>query len=405
MRIFISAGEPSGDLHAANLVRAIRERCPDAEIVGFGGDHSREAGVKLLFPLTDLAVMWIGRVLINLHTFIYWANQADRYFRDHKPDVVVLIDYPGFHWAIAKRAKARGIKVVYYVPPQLWAWAGWRVEKVRKWVDHVLCSLPFEPEWYRQRGIPNASYVGHPYFDELEDRPVDTDFIQTLETGGGPIVALLPGSRTQELTRNFPVMLQAAAHLAEKRPDVRFLVACLHEKHRALATEIAEQTPNLAGRLEIHAGRTPEIIRAARLAWTVSGSVSLELLSEALPSVVLYKIKPFDMFVAKRFMKTKYICLVNLLAGEELMPEFLTVHDVSADMANYALTWLSDEAEYDRIAMRLVALRANFAKPGATAHAADRVVAVASGNSLNAVPSPHLGKARQGSAKPMTGRE
>ena len=393
MRIFISAGEPSGDLHAANLIRAIRERRPDAEIVGFGGDHAEEAGMTQLFKLTDLAVMWFGRVLLNYHKFVHWANQADRYFRDHKPDVVVLIDYPGFHWALAKRAKARGIKVVYFVPPQLWAWAGWRVEKVRKWVDHVLCSLPFEVDWYKKRGIEGATYVGHPYFDELAERQVDGGFVAALEARDGPFIALLPGSRTQEVTRNFPMMLEAAAKVAQRRPDVRFVVACLNDAHRALAIEMAAKFPALADRLTIEAGRTAEIIRAARLAWTVSGSVSLELLSEALPSVVVYRIKKFDMFVARRFMTTKSICLVNLLAGEQLMPEFLTDRDVSTEMANYAVRWLEDEPEYDRLAMRLVELRANVARPGATAHAADRVLAVASGT--NPVPAPHLAGLRR----------
>ena len=242
MKIFISAGEPSGDLHAANLAREILAREPDAEIVGFGGEHLREAGGKLLYPLTDLAVMWFGRVLVNLHKFIGLANQADDYFRDHRPDVVVVIDYPGFHWAIAKRAKARGIPVIFYVPPQLWAWAGWRVKKVKKYIDHVLCSLPFEPDWYHKRGVPGAKYVGHPYFDELDDRPLDAAFLDELKDQGGPILAILPGSRTQELTRNLPVMLRAAALVARERPETRFLVACLHEKHRELAAEMLTQS-------------------------------------------------------------------------------------------------------------------------------------------------------------------
>lgn len=405
MKIFVSAGEPSGDLHAANLIREIRERYPDAEIVGFGGDHAEAAGMKQIFKLTELAVMWFGRVLLNLHKFIALANKADEYFRDEKPDVVVLIDYPGFHWALAKRAKARGLKVVYFVPPQLWAWAGWRVEKVRKWIDYVLCSLPFEPEWYRQRGFPNASYVGHPYFDELQDRPVDNDFLRSLESVESPIIAILPGSRTQELTRNLPMMLAAAARIAESRPEVRFLVACLHEKHRELATEIIEKSEKRPANLEIHSARTPEIIRAASLALTVSGSVSLELLSEALPSVILYKIKPFDLFVARRFMTTKSICLVNLLAGEELMPEFLTDRDVSIPMAEIALTWLNDSTSYDRIAMKLVALREKVGRPGATAHAAERVLAIANGSFPNHVPSPHLGKLAQRTDNPVVERE
>ena len=149
MRIFISAGEPSGDLHGANLIQALRDDVPDAEFVGYGGPKMREAGAALLYPLVNLAVMWFLNVFLNIITFIRLILRADRYFRDRKPDAVILIDYPGLHWWIAKRARARGVPVFYYVPPQLWAWAGWRVKKIQRTVDLVLCSLPFEPDWYR----------------------------------------------------------------------------------------------------------------------------------------------------------------------------------------------------------------------------------------------------------------
>src|SRR5215210_4845072 len=276
MRIFLSAGEPSGDLHAANLIHALRRRRPGATFVGFGGTRMEEAGAEVLYPLVELAVMWFGRVLINLHKFLALASRADRYFRHHRPDAVVLIDYPGFHWWIAWRAKARGIPVFYYVPPQLWAWAGWRVKKVRKTVDHVLCSLTFEPAWYHARGVPGAVHVGHPYFDELAERPLDGEFLAAQAARGGPVVALLPGSRTQEVTRNLPVMLRAAAAVARQRPDVRFVVACLHQRHRALARDlVTEAGVDLA--IELHAARTAELIRRADVAWAVSGSVGLEL--------------------------------------------------------------------------------------------------------------------------------
>ena len=175
-------------------------------------------------------------------TFIRLIFKADRYFRDERPDAVVLIDYPGLHWWIASRAKARGIPVFYFVPPQLWAWAGWRVKKVQKYVDQVLCSLPFEPAWYHARGVPDAVYVGHPYFDELADRPLDDGFLAEQRGRPGPLVAILPGSRTQELMRNLPDMIRAARELARRRPDVRFAVACLHERHKALAERIIAES-------------------------------------------------------------------------------------------------------------------------------------------------------------------
>jgi lipid-A-disaccharide synthase len=378
MRIFISAGEPSGDLHAANLIHALRERVPDAEFVGYGGPKMTAAGANLLYPLVNLAVMWFLSVFLNIITFIRLVIRADRYFRDERPDAVVLVDYPGLHWWIAKRAKARGVPVFYFVPPQLWAWAGWRVKKVRENVDLVLCSLPFEPAWYHERNVPQAVYVGHPYFDELQDRELDETFLKAQEADGRPMLAILPGSRTLELKRNLPILARAAAKLAADRPDVRFVVACLHDRHKTLAEEIIGQTQASEGRpgpkLEVLSGRTPELIRLADVAWAVSGSVSLELMMEALPTVIVYKIRPFDLWVARWFIKSKYITLVNLLADAELMPEYLTGVDVSADLARWGRTWLNDPKARARATADLAALRHTAAQPGAACRAADHIL-------------------------------
>lgn len=378
MRYFISAGEPSGDLHAANLIRSLRAVDPQARFTGFGGERMAQAGATLIYPLVNLAVMWFLSVFANLATFLRLLFLADRHFRDERPDAVILIDYPGLHWWIARRAKARGVPVFYFVPPQIWAWGGWRVAKVRAFFDLVLCSLPFEPAWYHARGVGQAVYVGHPYFDELADRPLDSGFLSREEGEPGPMVAILPGSRTQELLRNLPVMLRAAATLQERLGDVRFAVACLHERHRELARRVLDQARARgevpAGlRLELHAGRTPELIRLARVAWAVSGSVGLELMFETLPSVVLYKIKRFDLWVARWFIKSKYISLVNLLADAEVFPEYLTWRDASADLAGWAETWLTDPAACERTRSALRELKDKVAAPGASDRAAARI--------------------------------
>jgi lipid-A-disaccharide synthase len=380
MKIFVSAGEPSGDLHAANLIRSLRGRLPEAQFVGYGGARMAEAGAEVLYPLVDLAVMWFLNVLINLVTFVRLIFQADRYFRDERPDAVVLVDYPGLHWWLARRARVRGIPVFYFVPPQLWAWAGWRVRKVRRYVDEVLCSLPFEPAWYRARGVSGAVYVGHPYFDELADRPLDAAFLAEQRARPGPIVAILPGSRTQELRRNLPDMLRAARALASERPDVRFAVACLHERHKVLAERVLAESDGREARpagptIEVYAGRTPELIRLARVGWAVSGSVGLELMAEGLPSVVVYKVKRLDLWLARPFIKAKYISLVNLLADAEVFPEYLTWRDVAGELAGWARAWLSDPGARARVTGALRALRGRVAQPGASDRAADRIVA------------------------------
>ena len=227
----------------------------------------------------------------------------------------------------------------YYVPPQLWAWAGWRVSKVRKFVDHVLCSLPFEPDWYHARGVEKAEYVGHPYFDELATRKLDEAFLAEQRAQGGPVVLLLPGSRTQELSKNLPTLLKAAGRLAARHPKARFLVAGLNDRHAVLIRKIIDDA-GVRLHIEVHAGRTPELIRLADIAWAVSGSVGLELMMEAVPTVVLYKIRSWELWVARWFIRTPYISLVNLLAGAEVMPEYLTGRDVSPELAAWAGAWL-----------------------------------------------------------------
>lgn len=399
MRIFISAGEPSGDLHAANLVRSIRKLRPDVEFKGFGGEHLQSVGVPLLYPLVELAVMWFGRVLINLHKFFRLAWQAEAVFRDEKPDAVVLIDYPGFHWALAKRAKRYGVSVYYFVPPQIWAWGGWRISKIRRWFDLVLCSLPFEPAWYRARGVDYAEYVGHPYFDELTERTLDEDFLAEQRTQAGRLVAILPGSRTQEVTRNLPIMLKAAVELAKDRPGVRFAIACLRPRHAELARAMIAGLESPI-RVEVHAGKTPELIRLADVAWAVSGSVGLELMVEALPTVVLYKVNRFDLWVARWFIKSRYISLVNLLADAEVFPEYLTPFDVSPELANWAGRWLDDPQERAKAVEAIEALRARVAVPGASDRAAARILEEIAKSSVSAraIPAPHgsLSTARAG---------
>lgn len=382
MRLFISAGEPSGDLHASNLIAALRQRRPDAEFVGFGGERSAAAGSRLLYPLANHAVMGITQALAQLKTFFRLANEADAYFKEHRPDAVVLIDYPGFHWHVARRAHRRGIPVIWYVPPQLWAWAGWRVRRIQEHVDLVLCTLPFEVDWFRGHGVPSAQLVGHPFFDEVQERAIDTRFVHEQTSRGAPIVAILPGSRDGEIDRNGEVLLNAARKLSRARPDARFLVACFKAEHVDRMRRLAAASGEAPAQLEYHHGRTPEIVRAATMAWSVSGSVCLELMAEALPTCILYKLNPFYIGISRRVLRVPHITLVNLLAGRAVMPEFLTDRDVSDELAAQAEQWLNDPAQRQRSVQELTTLRKAVAVPGASGRAAEAILA--------ALPSDHV---------------
>jgi lipid-A-disaccharide synthase len=370
MRVFISAGEPSGDLHGANLARALRRLQPDVVLDGFGGERMAAAGCHLLYPLSDMAIIGFVRVLASLHRFADALAQADRFFRTHRPDAVVLIDCPGFHWWLARSARAHSIPVLYFVPPQLWAWGGWRARKMRRLVDRVLCPLPFEEKWYRQRHIP-ASFVGHPYFDELRGQHLAAEFLAAVRAKPGRIIGLLPGSRRHELKDNTATLLRAARLIHAGRPDVRFLGACLKPQHR---DQLAAAAAGLGLPLEVHAGRTPEIIHLAHSCLAVSGSVSLELLHAGVPSVILYKLNWYGMTLAALFKRCRYISLPNLLAGRELLPEFLTTGCPAEEMAGHVLRWLDNPHAYQALRRELAELRDRVAVPGACDRAAALVL-------------------------------
>ena len=403
LTIFFSVGEPSGDLHGANLIRQLQARCPGLQAVGYGGPKMAEAGCQLHADLTALAVMWFARVLLNLHKFLDLVSRADRYFRHHRPDAVVLIDYPGLNWWMARRAKAHGIPVFYYTPPQIWAWARWRVNKMRRLVDHVLCSLPFEEAWLRRHGC-NATFVGHPFFDEVRRYPYDEQFLAEHRGRPGPLVVILPGSRMQEVTHNLRWFLKAAAMIRQQAPEARFALAAF----KPTQAQIAQQMIDAAGLpVEICVGKTPELMRLADCAMSVSGSVSLELLYHTTPTVILYWIDRFAYFVQGLFRKVKYITLVNLLstgtldegdirpfdpaqadADRVLFPEYLTCEDKSAQVAAHIIEWLHDPAKRAARVEALRALKAQVAHGGASNRAAEYILNVLAQRPKR-VPRPH----------------
>lgn len=398
MRVFLSAGEPSGDHHAALLVRALRAARPDVECVGLGGPQMEAAGCRLVADMTRLAVMWFLRVLVNIHRFVDLARRAERSFLDARPDVCVLVDFPGFHWWLAWRAKRHGIPVVFYCPPQVWAWAQWRVKKMRRLVDHVLAALPFEHEWFRGQGL-QSTLVGHPFFDELDVRAHDVG------RDGRPLVLLLPGSRSQEIEGVLGTLVQAAAVVRRSVPTVRLAIAALHERHARRIEEALRTNVTARGLdLEVQAGQTRRLIGQAAAAIACSGSVSLELLAARVPTVIVYRISGLAYVVQSWFRHARFITLVNLLACREpigpvrpvlrppaevpsadpeaVYPEYLAVQDPAARAAAHVVEWLLDPRVRRSVGDRLDAIAADVVRGGSAARAAAAVLAIVAPSAL-----------------------
>ncbi|MCY2975445.1 MAG: lipid-A-disaccharide synthase [Planctomycetota bacterium] len=370
-RIFFSVGEPSGDVHGANLIRALREKCSTISVRGFGGDKMVDAGLQSDFDLTTLAVVGFAEVLPKLREFFRVADIAEDVFRKGLVDGVVLIDFPGFNWHIAKRAKKYGLPVYYYLPPQLWAWGSWRIKKIRKYVDRVLCNIPFEKDWFESRGVA-VDYVGHPFFDVVYSQPLDQSFLDRWRESSLLQVGVLPGSRHHEVHRIWPLQLEIIRRLHEEFPRVRFLVAALKDIHAEWCrSQIKGSDVQLP--IEVFSAKTSEIISLADCVLTKSGSVSLELMAREKPTVVLYQVSNLTYALGKMLTRLTSMTLPNMIAGVTIMPEFLAAgkSKVAVKQAEVALADLLRNPESrEKQRDSLKTLGKDFAQPGASAKAA-----------------------------------
>lgn len=375
MKIFFSVGEPSGDHHAAQLMREIRRRVPEAEFYGYGGSEMEQAGCRILFPMANYPLMGLVQILPFVWMFWKLAWRARGIFRREKPDAVVLVDYPGFNWWMAWYARGAGIKTVYYMPPQLWAWGGWRIKRVQQNIDLVLSGLSFETEWYRSHGVA-CQFVGNPFFAEVAEKPLDQDFLSELGASGKRIVAVLPGSRGSEVKANFPHMLRIIKTISRRHRDVEFSVANYKPGQMELCQRLAiEFDPRLP--IRFHTGRLSEIVESATCCLMVSGSVSLEVLARKCPAVVMYRTGVLFFLAARYVMTCDYVSLPNLFVKRPLMPEF-AFHDMTeryeryiSDLLNH---WLGSEKTLELLREEMGAVCRSHDHTGATQKAAQAIL-------------------------------
>ena len=373
--LFFSVGEPSGDLHASNLIAHLRQLDPTLSFRGLGGPQMAASGCQVDYELTQLAVVGMVEVLPKLREFFRVADLAEELLKRDRPRAVVLVDFPGFNWHIAKRAHRLGIPVIYYLPPQLWAWGAWRLKKMRRHVDRVLCNLPFEADWYAARDM-QVEYVGHPFFDEVHSRILDARFMQSWNQHDGLQVAVLPGSRSREVEKIWPMQLAAVRELGQRYPRTRFLVAA----HRDAQCRTCQRMLTAADKhlnIEFFVGKTSEIIELSDCALMKSGSVSLEIMARGKPAVVTYHASRTFYAIGRCLTRLNSMTLPNMIAGETVMPEFLAVGSTAKATEQVIAAMdqlLGDDDARARQSQRLKALAARFAQPGASARAAAAIL-------------------------------
>lgn len=315
MRYYIVAGEASGDLHASNLMKGIKEKDPDAEFRYFGGDLMQEQGGILVKHYRDMAFMGFLEVLLNLKTISNNMKLCKIDIREFNPDVLILVDYPGFNLRIAKYAKQLGIKVFYYIAPKVWAWKEGRIKILKQFVDKLFIIFPFEIEYFKKHGIEPV-YEGNPSPDAIEMKIKECPSFDIFVTKNGlsdkPIIALVAGSRKQEIRYNLPVMLK----MIERFPDYQFVIAGAP----SLTQEV--YNPYIAGKdVKLIFGQTYALLKCSTLAFVTSGTATLEAALINVPQVVCYKGNFFSMLIAWMVIKVKYISLVNLNMETEVVRE------------------------------------------------------------------------------------
>jgi lipid-A-disaccharide synthase len=321
MKYYIIAGEASGDLHGSNLVKAIKELDAAADIRAWGGDLMQQAGADVRKHYRDLAFMGFVEVVKNLRTILRNMAFCKRDILEFQPNVLVLVDYPGFNLRIAKWAKPLGINTVYYISPQIWAWHTSRVHGIKKTVGRMLCILPFEKDFYKKYDY-DVDFVGHPLIDVIDNHAVDSDFRQKNGLSNKPIIALMPGSRRQEIELILKPMLTVVPYF----PQFQFVIAAAASQPLAFLQKIVGNTvlkDSFGEGVKIVQNQTYDVMKNATAALVKSGTSTLETALLGVPQVVCYRGSAISFAIAKRVVQVKYISLVNLIADKPIVKELI----------------------------------------------------------------------------------
>jgi len=311
--IFIVAGEDSGDLHCAKLVSAIKKIAPTINFIGHGGDRMMEAGVKIVEHVSKLTLVGLTEIIVQLPYMMKVMRRTIRLIKDIQPIRIILIDYPGFNLRLAKKIEPLGIPITYFILPQAWAWGEKRAYQIQKYIDQAISIIPFETDWFRERGI-NVEYVGHPFADKITPALTRKEFFSKHALSPNqPILTLLPGSRQAEINRHWPIFLDVIHNLRQTFPNIQFVVG------RASSVSFGE-SPSF---IKFEKNDIQSTLTYGTAGLIASGTATLEAAVYGLPCVVCYKTSNTTYWMSKNLAKVKHIALANLIGGQQIVPEII----------------------------------------------------------------------------------
>lgn len=369
--VLIVAGEISGDMRAAGLVTEIRKRRPDLTFFGIGGPAMRKAGVDTVYDVSDMAVMGFAEVVHKFRFFRRVFHELVAEMERRKPAAAILVDYPGFNLRLAERTRRMELTNIYYICPQVWAWNRGRIPKMARIVDRLIAIFPFEQEVFEGTGL-DVDFVGHPLVDEA--RAVLASIRGDLPWSGRPRIALLPGSRVQEIDQILPRLCRAAMELLKSHADARFLVAAPSERIAAHIENRLKGGDCPLSRYAVVTGRTLQVLRDADAAMVASGTATVEAALMRCPMIVVYHTAPITYLVARCLVRVDHIGMVNIVAGKKICPEFIQGEARARPMADALRPLLSDTPARREMLKELDRVREALGKGGAASRAAEIVL-------------------------------
>jgi lipid-A-disaccharide synthase len=365
LKYYIIAGEASGDLHGSNLIAALKKINPQSTFRCWGGDKMKTAGGEIVKHYSELAFMGFTEVVMNLPTILRNISFCKQDILNHRPDALLLIDYPGFNLRIAKWAKQQGIKIIYYISPQVWAWKENRVKMMKQCIDKMLVILPFEKEYYHTKWNWEVEYVGHPLVEVIERQVAQG---ATQKFSDKRIIALLPGSRKQEILKKLPIMLQ----VSKSFPAYQFIVA----KAPGVEETFYDQLLNSYTNVSYVSGKTYDLLTQADAALVTSGTATLETALFGVPEVVCYKGSPISYQIAKRVIKIKYISLVNLIMDKLVVKELIQNELTSSNLIAELNLLLTNESRKQQLQKDYLELKEKLSQGGNASEKAAKSITV-----------------------------